>query len=133
MATDPTSPQYQWPDLWCRRTALGLSGNQMSMLLDLNQSNYSGMESGRRRVPERIWDQISRMESFVMRVEYQARQVSEVDGVITLDFLETDDELATVYPHHADLPALLHRVGVGRAAAALSADGKAVRITSPSR
>lgn len=121
-------PDYLWPDVWSRRSALGVSGMELAAVAGIGQGNYSQMESGKRRIPARVWVAIAHMEELVLRVERDAQKVSPVDGVITLCLVQTEAELAAAYPEHAGLPVALARVGVGRAAAVLAAGGATVRI-----
>lgn len=55
--------------------------------------------------------------------------MSEADGVIWLWIARTDDEIAAAYPDTTGMTAALHRVGIGRAAAALAMTGAQVRVT----
>lgn len=127
-----TVPGYGWPDLWARRSALGVTARDMANLVGIARSDYSRIESGtrNRRVPERIWDRIVEVEAFVARVDTEARQVSEVDGVIWLWIASSDDDIAAAYPDTTGMTAVLHRVGIGRAAATLAMTGATVRITT---
>lgn len=101
---------------------------ELAAAAGIQQGNYSQMESGKRRISPRVWEAITRMEELVLRVERDALAVAPVDGVITLCLVQTPAELAAAYPEHAGLPVTLARVGVGRAAAVLAADGAIVRI-----
>lgn len=123
------TPEYEWADLWCRRQALGVSGAQMAELLGVHQSNYSGMETGKRRVPPGFFAEIGEMEHFVDEVTEIGKATAPDDsGTITLLTYDDDQRFVAAYPACAGWPALFHRVGVGRAAAALSAAGHTVRI-----
>lgn len=138
MTPIPASPTPipQWSDLWCRRTALGLTQTRLADYLGITQPNIAAAENGRRPVPAAIWPAIERLEHHAARLVddlyRRAPAVPEAAATVWLDTYLTDSQYpARVSRRYPGLPAETHRIATARAAAALIAAGYTVRIRMP--
>lgn len=121
---------YQWADLRLRRAAVGISGVEMARLSGVKQPNYSGMETGKRRIPAGlIRDTLARVEGAVAELAARLSDVGADDGtVVVLTTYSTDAVFSAAQPDYAWLPVTAHHTAIGRAASILEHRGRTVRI-----
>lgn len=129
-------PTPQWSDLWCRRIALGLTQARLAEHLGMAQTNLAAAENARRPVPKAIWPQIEKLESVVAQIVDQLYGEAISSGAaatatVWLDTYQTDEQFTHSHRRYSGMPVELHRIAAGRAAAALTATGRTVRIRIP--
>lgn len=128
---------YLWSDLLPRRVALGLQLDDVAELLGVDWDRYARRENGNKRINEPgLIEEMAEMEAFV--AEASASMISAAPsapaGAIVLRAFEDQETFVAAHPKQRTLaanipyPVLLHHVAIGRAAAALTRDGRTVEI-----
>lgn len=133
--TEHQRRDYQGLDLRVRRAATGITGTELARLAVVQQSNYSGMENNKRRVPEGlVRDSLMRVEEAVTKIVDQLYRTAAATGddPVVLTTYDSDKDFAAQWPDYHWLPASAHRCAVGRVAALLEAQGRYVRIQKAS-
>lgn len=130
---------YLWSDLVARRTALGLSANDLSALLRIEPGKYRSREIGAREVGPHLVGELIKMEAFVACEAATLVAAAPVAGAVVLQaatehaaFIEGRPDAVTTL-HRDPFPLVLQHVAVGRAAGALSRAGRDVEVHRGSR
>ncbi len=130
---DIDEPPYLWSDLLARRNALGLQTEELAPVLDVDYHRYREREKGVLSVGPYMLGEVIRMERFVAAVEADLIGGSG-EGAVVLEAVADQQAFEDAYPDARTLrdqnpyPMALHHVAAGRAAAALTRQGRDVEV-----
>lgn len=121
-------------ELTARREALGFNALRFAGWLGVARSTASQWESGLRRIPGQVEEQVGELEDRVAvlvaeTVKDLTRQCDAGAVCATAVTFRDDDALWAAHPRWAGMPAVVHRVALARALTALGhRDGLVVRL-----
>ncbi|WP_293003222.1 hypothetical protein [Mycobacterium sp.] len=125
---------YLWSDLLARRNALGLQVEDLVTVLRVDLRKYRSRETGALDVGFDLVDELIAMEHFVSSETERLMLAAPPAGTIILHAVVDQTEFESSYPSARttrDLvpyPLSLQHVAVGRAAAALTRQGRDVEV-----
>jgi hypothetical protein len=125
---------YLWSDLLARRNALGLQVEDLVPVLRVDVRKYRSRETGALEVGPELVDELIAMEEFVAGEADRLVAAAPADGTVMLYAAADQAGFENAYPGartKRDLvpyPMSLQHVAVGRAAAALSRQGRDLEV-----